>query len=149
MKFFAAIAALALAVVASAQQPTWTNCAVGTADLVISSFTVAPYPLCINQNVCASGTGILSTPVVAGGTLAITGRFAGRVVYSDNHDLCTLTGAQGYPCPIATTLTSITICVLVKNTAPAGINVALTVQATNGNNHVLFCQAATVTASNC
>ncbi|KAF9946919.1 hypothetical protein BGZ70_002968 [Mortierella alpina] len=55
--------------------------------------------------------------------------------------------AQGHPCPIPTTLTSIKACVPVKTTAPANIPVQLTVQATNGNNRVLFCQAATVTAT--
>jgi len=45
--------------------------------------------------------------------------------------------------------TSITACVLVKPSAPANVNVQLTVQALNDNNRALFCQAATVTANNC
>ncbi|KAG0365869.1 hypothetical protein BC939DRAFT_490711 [Gamsiella multidivaricata] len=150
MKFFAAIAALVVAAVANAQtQPTWSNCATGSTDLTITTFSVTPYPLCIGQNVCASGTGTLSTPVVAGAKLAITGRYGGRVVYTDNQDLCSLTGGQGHPCPIPITVTSITVCLLVKTTAPANVPVALTVLATNGNGNVLFCQAATVTAKVC
>ncbi|KAG9323324.1 hypothetical protein KVV02_004532 [Mortierella alpina] len=147
MKFFATIAALVVAAVANAQ--TFTNCAAGPTDLTINAFSVSPYPLCIGQNVCATGTGSLSTPVIAPAKLAITGKYLGRIVYTDNHDLCALTGSQGYPCPIPVTMTSITVCVLVKPSAPANIPVQLTVLATNGNNHVLFCQAATVTAQNC
>ncbi|KAF9206863.1 hypothetical protein BGZ59_011470 [Podila verticillata] len=150
MKFFAAVATLLVAAVANAQGPTWTNCATpGTTDLVINSFSVTPYPLCINQNVCASGTGTLLTDVIAPAKLAISGKFLGRVVYTDNQDLCAISAAAGLPCPIDTTHTSITACVLVKPSAPANVNVQLTVQATNGNNRVLFCQSATVTASNC
>ncbi|KAG0368585.1 hypothetical protein BC939DRAFT_469902 [Gamsiella multidivaricata] len=148
MKFIAAVAALFVAAVANAQVP-FTNCATGATDIAITTFSIAPYPLCINQNVCATGTGTLSTPVVAGAKLAITGRYGGRVVYTDNQDLCALMAAQGHPCPIPTTLTSITACVLVKSTAPANVPVALTVLATNGNGNVLFCQSATVTAKTC
>ncbi|KAF9182463.1 hypothetical protein BGZ51_004729 [Haplosporangium sp. Z 767] len=141
MKYFAAIAAFACLAFANAQTlPPITNCATGTTDITISSFTLAPYPLCVGQDVCATGTGTLSTPVVEGATLAITGKYLGRVVYTDNHDLCVLMAAQGHPCPIPTTLTSITACVLVKPNAPTGIPVVLTVIATNGSGNVLFCQ---------
>ncbi|KAG0032076.1 hypothetical protein BGZ82_006687, partial [Podila clonocystis] len=58
MKFFAAVATLVIAAVANAQAPAWADCAPpGTADLTINTFSVTPYPLCIGQNVCASGTG--------------------------------------------------------------------------------------------
>ncbi|KAI1297119.1 hypothetical protein EDD11_007229 [Mortierella claussenii] len=150
MKFFAAVAALACLALANAQMPPVSNCATGATDLAITSFNLAPYPLCINQNVCATGTGQLSVPVTAGAKLNIVGKYLNRVVYTDAHDLCTLLSAQGHPCPVPITLTSITACVLVKPTAPAGVPVALTVSATNGNGHVLFCQAANnVYAQNC
>ncbi|KAF9410874.1 hypothetical protein BGZ94_001496 [Podila epigama] len=149
MKFFAAVAALLVATVAQAQQPTWTNCAIGATDMTVSSFSVAPYPLCVNQNVCATISGTLSTPVIAPAKLSISGKYLGRVVYSDNQDLCAVLATSGYSCPVPVTTTSITACVLVQPTAPTGINVQLTVQAINGNNNVLFCRAATVTASNC
>ncbi|KAG0334291.1 hypothetical protein BG004_000481 [Podila humilis] len=148
MKFFAAVAALLVATVANAQVP-FTNCATGPTDLTITTFSLAPYPLCVNQNVCASGVGVLSTPVIAPAKLSISGKYLGRVVYTDNQDLCAITAASGQPCPIPVTVTSITACVLVKPSAPTGINVQLTVTAINGNNNVLFCQAATVTANNC
>ncbi|KAG0365104.1 hypothetical protein BC939DRAFT_455811 [Gamsiella multidivaricata] len=149
MKFFAAIAALVVAAVANAQSPAFTNCATGATDMTVSAFSVSPYPLCIGQNVCASVTGTLSTPVITGAKLAITGRYGGRVVYTDNQDLCTVLAASGHPCPVATSVTSITACVLVKTTAPANVPVALVIQATNGNGNVLFCQTATVTAKVC
>ncbi|GJJ69033.1 hypothetical protein EMPS_01379 [Entomortierella parvispora] len=148
MKFFAAIAALAVAAVANAQV-TWSNCATGATDLTINSFSIAPYPLCVSQNVCATGTGQLSTPVIEGAQLSIIGRYLNKIVYTDSEDLCSLLAAQGFTCPIPVTMTSITACVLVKSTAPVGIPVNLQVQATNGNGHVLFCQAAVVEAQNC
>ncbi|KAG0363983.1 hypothetical protein BG005_000015 [Podila minutissima] len=149
MKFFAAVATLVIAAVANAQ-PSWTDCApAGTADLTISSFTVTPYPLCIGQNVCASGNGVLKVPVTAPAKLQISGSYLGRVVYTDNQDLCAISAAYGQPCPIPVTVTSITACVLVKTSAPANIDVKLTVKAFNGNNHILFCQEATVKATNC
>ncbi|KAG0018448.1 hypothetical protein BGZ81_010237 [Podila clonocystis] len=150
MKFFTAVATLVIAAVANAQAPVWTDCApAGTADLTINTFSVTPYPLCIGQNVCASGTGVLSAPVIAPAKLAISGKYLGRVVYTDNQDLCAISAAAGQPCPIPITVTSITACVLVKTSAPANIDVQLTVQANNGNNHILFCQKATVQAQNC
>ncbi|KAF9104955.1 hypothetical protein BGX29_000929, partial [Mortierella sp. GBA35] len=88
MKFLAALAALVVAAVANAQtMPPVTNCATTPTQITITSFTLTPYPLCINQQVCATGTGTLSTPVVQGAKLAITGRYLGRIVYTDNHDL--------------------------------------------------------------
>ncbi|KAF9331526.1 hypothetical protein BG006_005606 [Podila minutissima] len=149
MKFIAAVAALLVATVANAQV-AWSDCApAGTADMTVSAFSVTPYPLCIGQNVCATVVGTLSTPVIAPAKLAVSGKYLGRVVYSDNQDLCAILLAAGHPCPLPVSTTSITACILVKPSAPANINVQLTVQALNGNNHILFCQAATVVAQNC
>ncbi|KAF9349471.1 hypothetical protein BGX34_001773 [Mortierella sp. NVP85] len=151
MKFIAAVAALALAAVAQAQ--TFTSCATGATDMTVSSITLDKNPLCVGENVCATVTGTLANPIVEttpGSTkLAIVGRYLGRVVYTDNHDLCTLLAASGHPCPVATSVTSVTACVLVKTSAPVGVPVALTIQATNGNGNTIFCQTATVTAANC
>ncbi|KAG0274657.1 hypothetical protein BGZ95_009572 [Linnemannia exigua] len=112
-------------------------------------FFAAIAALVVAANVCATGTGSLSTPVIQGAKLAITGRYLGRLVYTDNQDLCALMSAQGHPCPIPTTMTAITACVLVKPNAPPNVGVALQVIATNGDGGVLFCQAATVTAKVC
>jgi len=121
MKFFAAIAALAVATIANAQV-TWSNCATGATDLTINTFSISPYPLCVNQQVCATGTGLLSTPVIAGGKLSIIGRYLNKIVYTDSADLCTLLASQGFTCPIPVTMTSITACVLVKPSAPVGVS---------------------------
>ncbi|KAF9161841.1 hypothetical protein DFQ26_004123 [Actinomortierella ambigua] len=153
MKFVAALAALLVAgsaVVSGQTMPTPYNCATGPTQIQITNFTLAPYPMCIGQNVCATGTGTLSTPVVQGASLSIIGKYLNRVVYTDSHNLCDLMNAQGHPCPIPTTMTSITSCVLVKTTAPANIPVVLTVSATNGDGNLLFCQGANgVIAKNC
>ncbi|GJJ78027.1 hypothetical protein EMPS_10386 [Entomortierella parvispora] len=148
MKFFAAIAALAVAAVANAQY-TFTNCATGATDMTVTGFTLNPYPLCAGQNVCATITGTLSNPVTSGGSLSVIGRYLNKIVYTDSFDLCTVLSDSGVPCPIATTVTSVTACILVKDTAPVGIPVVLNILANNGNGHVLFNQCATVTAANC
>ncbi|KAG0234081.1 hypothetical protein BGW42_006947 [Actinomortierella wolfii] len=153
MKFCAIIATLFAAVIASAQDvPSFIHCTgLGNVvpQLTIEQFIIAPYPLCIGQSVCTTGKGQLSTPVIEGAQLSITGKFLGRIVYTDNYDLCTLMAGQGHPCPIPTTLTSLTSCINVKPNAPAGINVKLEVMATNGDGNLLFCQEANVIAKNC
>ncbi|KAI1317702.1 hypothetical protein EDD11_008008 [Mortierella claussenii] len=148
MKFITAITALVFAAVASAASPKFTSCATNP-DLRIDNFELSPYPLCIGKNVCATGTGKLSVPVTAGAKLNIVGKYLNRVVYTDAHDLCTLLASQGHPCPVPTTLTSITVCIPVKTSAPAGVTVALSLTATNGNGHVLFCQQGDVIANKC
>ncbi|KAF9353348.1 hypothetical protein BGX26_008872 [Mortierella sp. AD094] len=150
MKFFAAVVALAVAAVAYADPvPAFSNCATN-ADLTINSFTLAPYPLCVGKQVCATGTGQLSAPVTAPATLSVVGQYFGLSVYTDSQDLCSLLAAQGHPCPVPVTLNSITSCIGVKSNAPTGIPVVLTVSATNGNGHTLFCQKASgVTAAKC
>ncbi|KAF9431460.1 hypothetical protein BGZ76_000282, partial [Entomortierella beljakovae] len=134
-----------------AQAPVFTNCAPANADLTIDSFTLAPYPMCRNQQVCATGTGLLSVPVTAGAQLNIVGYLFGSLVYSDiNIDLCALLAAQGHPCPVPITLTAITACVLVKPSAPVNVGVVLTVSATNGGGSTLFCQTTpSAMAINC
>ncbi|KAG0232260.1 hypothetical protein B0O80DRAFT_423146 [Mortierella sp. GBAus27b] len=151
MKFIAAFAALAFAAMAQAQL---TSCAGSTpTDMTGTSITLTPSTLCINQNVCATVSGTLINPIADSPTkkasLSIIGRYLGRVVYTDNHDLCTVLGASGYPCPVPVTTTLVTACVLVLPNAPANIPVALTIQAVNGNGNLIFCQSGTVTATTC
>ncbi|KAF9915287.1 hypothetical protein BX616_006500 [Lobosporangium transversale] len=124
MKFFSVAATLFIAAVANAQLQS----------LSLSSLR---------------RQGRLRHPVTQGAKLNVVGKFLNRIVYTDAHDLCTLLAAQGHPCPVPVTLTSITACIKVKDSAPAGITVALQVSATNGNGHVLFCQAANAIAQKC
>ncbi|KAG0285885.1 hypothetical protein BGZ96_009943 [Linnemannia gamsii] len=147
MKFIAAFVALVAASVVSAQSPAFTNCAAAP-QMTVTGFSVAPYPLCINKNVCATVVGTSTTPIDGDATLAIAGRYLGRLVYSDSKDLCPLLAASGHPCPVPITTTSVTACILVKPSAPPNIGVALTITATNGDGGIIFCQSATVTASN-
>ncbi|KAG0250543.1 hypothetical protein DFQ27_009368 [Actinomortierella ambigua] len=150
MKFSAAAATLAVAAVVSAQQPTWTSCATGATDMAVTSFSVAPYPLCVGKPVCATIGGTLSSPI-SGTTagLSIIGKYLNRVVYTDSKNLCEILANTEHPCPVDTTVTSVVACIDVKPTAPVGIPVQLEVKATNGNGNVIFCQKATVTAQNC
>ncbi|KAF9216696.1 hypothetical protein BGZ59_008522 [Podila verticillata] len=148
--FITAVSALLFAAVANAQQPTWSSCATAsTTDMTVSAFSVDPYPLCINEDVCATVTGTLLTDVIAPAKLDISGKFLGSVVYTDNQDLCAILEDAGHPCPLPKSTPSITACVLVKPSVPAIANVQLTIQATNGNNRILFCQDATFTTSTC
>ncbi|KAG0250576.1 hypothetical protein BG011_008245 [Mortierella polycephala] len=150
MKFFTAIAALVAVAVANAQtSPTFTDCSTGSTDMTVTGLTLTPYPLCAGGQVCAIVTGTLTSSVTSPAGLSITGKYLGRVVYTDAVDLCTVLGESGYPCPIDTTVTSVEACVDIKPTAPVGIPVSLTLLATNGNGNVLFCQVATVTAAAC
>ncbi|KAF9946918.1 hypothetical protein BGZ70_002967 [Mortierella alpina] len=146
MKFITAIAALFVATVANAQV-NFTNCVDTPPDIVLSTFSISPDPICIGKEICATVTGVLSLPVIAGAKFSVVGRWLGRIVYQDHHDLCTLMAAQGHPCPVLTTVTSITVCVPVKAHMPNNIPFQLTVKALNGNNHLLYCQAATVLAT--
>ncbi|KAK3825346.1 MAG: hypothetical protein J3Q66DRAFT_384571 [Benniella sp.] len=149
MKLFAAIVTLILATLIAAQQPVFTNCAASTAEFTVASFSIFPHPACVSQNVCVTITGMLSAPITAGAKVTIVGRYLGRVVYTDNQDLCALSAAQGNPCPLPVSLTSLTVCVLVKTNAPVGIPVTISISATNGNGNPLFCQSATVQFQNC
>ncbi|KAF9094727.1 hypothetical protein BGX29_009381 [Mortierella sp. GBA35] len=134
MKFIAALVALFAVSAVNAQSPAFTSCATTPTQMT---------------SVCAQVGGTLSAPIVAGAKLAITGRYLGRIVYTDNHDLCTVLATTGLTCPVPTTVTAVNACVLVKPNAPPNIGVALQILATNGDGGILFCQTATVQAINC
>ncbi|KAF9547743.1 hypothetical protein EC957_007908 [Mortierella hygrophila] len=130
-------------------QVMFTNCATVSTQLDVETFGVAPYPLCVNKNMCLTSTGTLTTPVIAGSTLIISGKYLGRQVYTDAHDFCTLLNAQGSPCPIPVTVHALTACVLVKPECPVNIGMAMTFDATNGDNGKIYCQRGTLTATSC
>ncbi|KAG0056474.1 hypothetical protein BGZ83_004732, partial [Gryganskiella cystojenkinii] len=122
MKFLASFLLILLASVLTLVQGQvpFANCATGSTGMTVTAFSLTPYPLCANQNVCLTATGTLSEPIIAGARLQITGRYLGRIVYTDNQDFCALLAAQGYTCPVSINLTSITACLLVKPSAPIG-----------------------------
>ncbi|KAF9103440.1 hypothetical protein BGX27_010568, partial [Mortierella sp. AM989] len=129
MKFFAVAVALVAASVANAQN-TWTNCGTNP-DAVIDTFITSPSPGCIGKPVCATATGHLNVPITSPSALSIIGKYLGQTVYVDNHDLCALLAVQGHPCPVPVTVTSLTACVVIKDSAPANIPVTLTISAIN------------------
>ncbi|KAG0361811.1 hypothetical protein BC939DRAFT_473977 [Gamsiella multidivaricata] len=143
---FTAIAALLLAAVASAQSSSFSKCVIypnNTAyptELTVTSLSLNPDPPCIGQNYCINVTGTLSTPIINGAKLAISGRYGGRVIYTDNQDLCTVLAASGHPCPVPITTTSLSLCVLMMTYTPP-IPRNMTIEVTNGNGNRLFCQA--------
>ncbi|KAK3836509.1 MAG: hypothetical protein JOS17DRAFT_787679 [Linnemannia elongata] len=128
---------------------TFTNCATGPTVMAVTSFAVIPEPLCINHNMCATATGTLSDNIWGQAKYVITGRYLGRLVYTDNHDLCAILDLSGRPCPIPKTVTSLTTCTLVKPNAPSNIAMAMTFLATNGDGNTIYCQSATLTAVQC
>ncbi|KAF9172382.1 hypothetical protein BGX21_003909 [Mortierella sp. AD011] len=145
MKFFTAAIALAVAAVANATGAyvPFTDCAPGS-DLTVSTLYLDPYPICVGQDVCATITGSLIHDVTAPSTLTIIGTYFGVTVYSQSLDSCSLVS-----CPVSKDTTSITFCIPVLSTAPAGIAVDLTISATNGDGDTLFCGAFTTTAASC
>ncbi|KAG0086677.1 hypothetical protein BGZ92_007970 [Podila epicladia] len=76
--------------------------------------------------------------------VSVYGKYLGRTVYTDNQDLCAVLASIGITCPAPITITSITLCLLVKPSCPANIPLQMTITATNGNNHILFCQSAII-----
>jgi hypothetical protein len=123
MKLFAAVATLILATFAAAQHPTFSDCSLADSDLLVSSFTLTPYPLCIGYNHTITVTGFRTMPIIDYAKLKINGRYLGRIVYVDNtHDLCSLLAAHGSPCPVPTTQYTLSMSVLVKSTFPKNVS---------------------------
>ncbi|KAF9156659.1 hypothetical protein BG015_002863 [Linnemannia schmuckeri] len=122
------------------------NCASGPTDMTVTSFGYTPNPLMQNQQACHNAVGTLSVPVVGGAKLALVGRYLGRVVYTDNHDYCTLLALDGLPCPVPTTATSLHSCYLIKPSVPLNITFNMQWIATNANGNMIYCQSFDVKA---
>ncbi|KAF9914108.1 hypothetical protein BX616_008949 [Lobosporangium transversale] len=126
-----------------------SDCSTGPVDLKVDSYTLSPNPFCIGKKACATVTGKLKAPVTQGAKLKFEGKFAGQVVYSKTLDLCILLAQQGYPCPVPTTLTSLTLCMPIEGNVIADTPVELEIVTINGNGNTIFCRSATVTAKHC
>ncbi|KAF9399984.1 hypothetical protein BGZ76_007808 [Entomortierella beljakovae] len=126
MKFIAAIASLAFIAIAQSQDApaNWTSCASGQTQLEVTSFITEPYPFCVGEQVCGNIVGTLNTPIIEGAKVSITGRYLGKIVYTDNQDFCAALAAQGTPCPVPTSVTSLRACVTVKPETPAGVSIS-------------------------
>ncbi|KAG0076673.1 hypothetical protein BGZ90_008357 [Linnemannia elongata] len=126
MKFITAITALATAAaVASAEfqippPSNFSSCASGPTQLALTSFTLSPSPLCRGKEFCYTAPGNLSASIIDGATMSTTARFLGRLVYTDNANLCDTLVASGHKgCPIPAGSVTLRICrTLHPNFAP-------------------------------
>ncbi|CAO3568977.1 unnamed protein product [Mortierella alpina] len=116
----------------------------------MTSATWSPSPACIAKELCAVGTGTLDTAIIQGATVVMSGRYLGRLVYTDEQDLCAVLAAQGTPCPVAAGTTVLKGCVTIKKNAPPNIAVEFRTVATNGDGGLIFCaKVDKATAVNC
>ncbi|KAG0303072.1 Phosphatidylglycerol/phosphatidylinositol transfer protein [Dissophora globulifera] len=146
MKFFTAvIAAVALASSASA---AFSSCGSSSDEFHLSSVTYLPNPPKVGKDVCITLNGALTTAVTQGASIHVTATFLGINVYDNTADLCTGLANSTTPCPIETTVTSVTDCVAVPANVPAGISLTLKAIATNADAKRLFCISGPLTFSN-
>ncbi|KAF9300971.1 hypothetical protein BGZ74_007292 [Mortierella antarctica] len=100
--------------------PASESCATGTTTQNVTAFTLTPSDYCIGKPYTLTSTGPLKTDIIAGGTFSVTGRYLGRVVYTDDHrDFCALLAAAGTPCPVAKTADALSFALTVKPWVPA------------------------------
>jgi hypothetical protein len=131
MKFTTAVTILATAVISavSAQDGVYTtfkDCSTGSpTDFTATSVSISPSPLCISKPFCLTASGTLTAPITQGASYVITGRWLGRVVYTETHDLCTLLAANGQNCDVPAGPFTLNLCVDVKANYPAGVSTSL------------------------
>ncbi|KAF9896947.1 hypothetical protein BX616_006458 [Lobosporangium transversale] len=146
MKFFS-VTAIALALASSASA-AFSSCGAATDSFQLSGISYAPNPPKVNQNVCVTVNGSLSKPVIQGSSIRVTGHVWGLKVYDQTSDLCAALAGSATPCPIATTVTSVTHCITVPSEVPAGVSITLKATATNGSGERLFCISGPLTFTN-
>ncbi|OAQ22937.1 hypothetical protein K457DRAFT_25588 [Linnemannia elongata AG-77] len=154
MKLIATTAALATAAaIVSAELPhpgNFSSCASGPTQLALDSFTLSPSPMCIGKEFCYTATGTLNTAIVEGGTLSIMGRFLGRLIYTDNADLCDALAAGGHKdCAIPAGPVTLKMCRILRPNFPPNWKTSFQVAAVSGDGGTLFCQAETNYAVQC
>ncbi|KAF9127176.1 hypothetical protein BG015_004580, partial [Linnemannia schmuckeri] len=123
MKFAVTIVTFASAVLSmvSAQGGTYTDMVnvAAVPQLVATSATLSPYPMCIKRDACLTLIGTLSDPIIEGARYQITGRYIGRLVYVDEtEDWCAYVANSTTPCPIAAGPITLNLCRLVKVNIP-------------------------------
>ncbi|KAG0011534.1 hypothetical protein BGZ81_002120 [Podila clonocystis] len=155
MKFFSAIAAFAVVAITQAQvykPPTYPlseSCASYPTQQNVTSFTMTPGDYCIGRPYTVTTTGPLHADVIEGATVTLFGRWLGRLVYTDNQDLCKLLAAAGTPCPIAKTATSLSFDLLAKKNIPPNVVFTYQFQVVNGDGGTIFCRATAIAGKNC
>ncbi|KAG0294444.1 hypothetical protein BGZ97_005087, partial [Linnemannia gamsii] len=138
-----AITTVALSMVSAQTEPyrNLTNPFTTPTQYGTFSVTLSPSTPCINQAFCLNLTGCLSTPIIQGAKYSITGRWLGRLVYTDNSDLCEILAAVGTPCPIPAGTTNLTICRPLKPNTPPNMPIYWQFVATNGDGGLITAQA--------
>ncbi|KAF9120719.1 hypothetical protein BGW39_011139 [Mortierella sp. 14UC] len=147
MKIAASIAVLATAVLSFVSAQTGpvdlANCATGPTQLTATSFSITPVPMCITKPYCITATGTLSTEIKNvdeyNATFAVTGRYLGRLIYTDNKNLCDLLAESGQPCPIPAGPVTLKICNNLKQNLPPNIGYAFQFNSVNTDGGVIFC----------
>lgn len=136
MKLLAPLTTVVAAVAAQGPGTIFTSCATpGTTEQTVANFMISA-PYCAGHNYTLTSTGPLSGPIFEPAKLAITGKFLGRVIYADNMDMCPLLAEAGTPCPVATTVTSLSLQRLLKPSFPANVRYYFQACA-----NLLFCSA--------
>ncbi|GJJ68586.1 hypothetical protein EMPS_00932 [Entomortierella parvispora] len=145
MKFFSAI--VAVAAMAASASAAFSSCGTSSDSLTLGSVSYTPNPPVVNQNICVTLSGTLSKPVTTGATISVTATFFGINVYSNSGDLCAALAGGANPCPIPVTTTSLTDCITVPSSVPAGISINLQATATNADSSPIFCISGPLTFS--
>ncbi|KAK3824292.1 MAG: hypothetical protein J3R72DRAFT_17596 [Linnemannia gamsii] len=154
MKFTASLAVLATAIVSAVSAQTgsfasFSTCATYPTRLTLNSFTLSPFPMCINKTYTLTAIGNVLDPIIGGAKLAITGRYLGRLVYTDNKSLEEVLAPSGQTLPIPAGPVALNLTILLKPNRPPNIVFAFQFYATNGDGGVLFCQSASLNGVVC
>ncbi|KAF9408760.1 hypothetical protein BGZ94_002206 [Podila epigama] len=113
----------------------------------VTSLTIKP-GFCVLKPFTLTAAGALSAPIIDGAKINISGRYLGRLVYSDSKYLCPLLAEAGTPCPIATTATSWSVTLPQKGGMVNVLNAYL-FRVTNGDGGIVFCKQSTMLAVKC
>ncbi|KAG0275108.1 hypothetical protein BGZ95_009178 [Linnemannia exigua] len=154
MKFTASLAVLSTAFVSAVLAQTgsfedFSQCASYPTQMALSYFKLSPFPMCINKTYTLTATGYASEPIVNGATLAVTGRYLGRLVYTDKKTFEELLAPSGQSIPIPAGPVTLDLSLLLKPNRPPNVLFHFQFVATNGDGALLFCQAAGLSATNC
>ncbi|KAF9582147.1 hypothetical protein BGW38_000583 [Lunasporangiospora selenospora] len=143
MKVFATVSAvLALAASASA---AFSSCGSASDSLTLSGITYTPNPPKVGQNVCITLKGTLKKEVAQGATIRTTATFWGINVYDSTSDLCAGLVGGANPCPITTSVSSVTQCISVPSNVPANVQLNIKAVAKHGDGSQIFCISGPLT----
>ncbi|KAG0373838.1 hypothetical protein BGX24_011177 [Mortierella sp. AD032] len=105
--------------------------------------------MCINKTYTLTAIGNALKPINVGAKLAVTGRFLGRLVYTDNKSLEEVLAPSGQSLPIPAGPVALNLTLLLKPNRPPNMSIAFQFYASNGDGGNLFCQSASLSAVIC